>query len=385
MRRLPVILLTLPLLLVATFFLWQHRFERDDAAPTIGLADLAEDGEISPGLRWKTDRDGATILELELAPGAPKIARRLPLTTLGPVDFLLAEIQLEASELVPGREIWDDGRLMIEWQSQDGGKPLDPDYLGSARGSGRGQRIAFVCQPGRTPASAALRIENLGQSGVFRVLHCQLSIVRESAWWRYGQWALAAAWLGWAAVLAGWGHSSGPVRPLLAATIWLLMATQSVIPGPWQSIRPLAATFAGITPPPAPRAEQPPAIPEPAASAAPAEAPAAAVQPLGKLPERGNLMLRIKARIQQARPLLHGLLFLVPTLAFALLVGRGRALILAALLALGIESAQALFGYGFDPMDLVDLACDATGIALALALAARLTQWREKRKLRAES
>jgi len=384
-RHLPLLLLTLSLLLAATFFLWQHRFQRPAEAPTIGLADLAADGESSPGLRWRTGRDGATILELELAPGSPKIARRLPLTALGPVDFLLAEIQLEASDLVPGREIWDDGRLMIEWLPQDPGKPLDPDYLGSARGNGSGPRIAFVCQPGRTPASAALRVEHLGRSGVFRILHCQFTVVRESAWWRYGKWALATGWLAWVAVLAGRGRTSGPGRPLLAAAIWLLMATQSAVPGPWQSIRPLGAPFVGISPPSSSRIEKPRAAPEPAANAATAEAPPAAVQPLGKLPDRGNLMLRIKSRIQQFRPLLHGLLFLAPTLAFALLVGRWRALTLAALLAIAIESAQVCFGYGLDPMDFVDLACDAAGIALALALAARLTQWREKRKRRAES
>lgn len=385
MRRLPVLLLTLPLLLAGTFLLWQHRFQRSAASPSIGLADLAADAAISPAVTWKAGRDGATTLELELGPGTGKIARRLPLPALGPVDFLLAEIQLEALDLVPGREVWDDGRLLIEWHSADPGATMNPDYLGSARGSGTGARITMVCHPDRQPATPVLRVEHLGESGIFRVLHCRLSVVRESAGWRYGKWPLAAAWLAWAAAVAGWGRSSGPVRPLLAAGIWLLMATQSAVPGPWQSIRPLGAPFAGIAPPDASRVTDPRVLPQPPADAAAVEIPAARVEPLGKLPERGNLMLRIKSRIQQFRPLLHGLLLLAPTLAFALLVGRWRALALAALLAIGIESAQVGYGYGLDPMDFVDLACDAAGIALALVLAARLTQWREKKKLTTES
>ena len=77
-------------------------------------------------------------------------------------------------------------------------------------------------------------------------------------------------------------------------------------------------------------------------------------------------MLRIKARIAQARPLLHALLLFAPTLAMAGLVGRKPALCLAAILSVCIELAQFGFGYGFDWGDIGDLANDTAGIFAAL-------------------
>jgi glycopeptide antibiotics resistance protein len=87
---------------------------------------------------------------------------------------------------------------------------------------------------------------------------------------------------------------------------------------------------------------------------------------LGKIPVQGSLALRIKYFITQARPLLHVLLLFAPSLALAWLVGRRPALFIASTLALAIELAQVAFGYGFDGMDALDLACDASGIALAI-------------------
>ncbi|TAE74012.1 MAG: hypothetical protein EAZ84_11885 [Verrucomicrobia bacterium] len=368
MRRLPLILLSLPILLAATYLLWQHRFETDLEPRSIELADLAATTKTNAGVTWDPSPDGSLALQLELSPEHPRIVQRFELPALGRVDFLLADFQLEATDLVPGPQVWDDGRLMIEWHASDDQASMDPDYLGSARASTIGNRSTLVCHPNRGPAVPVLRVENLGNSGAFRVLHLRLSVVHESHWWRYGKWLLGCAWLAWAALLAGSWQTSGLGRPLLAAGIWLWIATQSVIPGPWQAIRPLATSFAGIVTPSGPAKTAAFKAPATEATEIATQAVPSVVQPLGKLPERGNLMLRIKSRIQQIRPLLHGLLFLVPTLAFALLVGRKAALALSSLLAIGIESAQLLFGYGLDFMDFLDLACDASGIVFAMVL-----------------
>ena len=74
----------------------------------------------------------------------------------------------------------------------------------------------------------------------------------------------------------------------------------------------------------------------------------------------------MKLGIARARPLLHSLLLFAPALALALLAGRKPAVFLAIPLALAIELAQVAFGYGFDWIDVLDLACDAIGIALAM-------------------
>ena len=374
MSRNSLLLIALPLLLAATFGLWRHRFEPVAAQPALGVADLVAGVELAPGASARPLPDGAVSLELARGAGEPPRIQRLSLPGLEPADFLHVELQVGADRLMPGQAVWEDGRLMIEWHAP--GHGMEPDILASIRGHGVLDAVSLVCRADHGPALPVLRLENLGASGVFRVLHCRLTVVRETLWWKLGRWILLAAWLGWAAAVAGWGRTSGPGRPLLAAGVWLLLATQVVLPGPWQSIRPLGAPFAGVAsdvaamPAPAPLPPPPPSPPPVAGKPTPNK-----VEALGKLPMKGGILLRIKDRIQQARPLLHGLLFFVPALAFALLVGRWRALILAALLALGIEWAQVLFGYGIDPMDAIDLACDAAGIALALAVAPRVSRW----------
>ena len=379
MRRIYLLLIALPLLLAGTFGLWRHRFERDPALPTLGVAELVAGVELAPGVAARPLPDGATSLELARGAGEPPRIQRLTLPGIEPADFLHVELQVGADRLVPGQAVWDDGRLLIEWHAP--GQGMEPDILASVRGHGVLDAVSLVCRADHGPALPVLRLENLGASGVFRVLHCRLTVVRQTLWWKLGRWVLLAVWLGWAAAVAGWGRTSGPGRPLLAAGIWLLLATQVVLPGPWQSIRPLGAPFAGV-------AATTTAIPPAAANPPPAPSPAPVArkpvpsggEALGKLPMKGSLLLRIKDRIQQARPLLHGLLFFAPALVFALLVGRWRALILAALLALGIEWAQVLFGYGIDPMDAIDLTCDAAGIALALAIAPLIARWPWMRK-----
>lgn len=374
MRRLILLSTALPFLLAATFGLWRHRFERDPQRAPVDLADLVAGVALAPGVAALPGGNGGVVLELARGPGDPPRVQRLALPGIGPADFLHVELQIGADRLAPGRALWEDGRLLIEWHSD--GRGMEPDMLASIRGHGTLDPVSLVCRAEHGPALPVLRLEQLGASGVLRVLHCRLTVVRQTAGWIYGRWLLLAAWFGWGAALAGGGRTSGPVRPPLAAGLWLLLATQVVLPGPWQSIRPLGAPFAGLaggTPswPSTPTVAPSPPAPLPSAgTTAPNQG-----ESLGRLPMKGSLLLRIKDRIQQARPLLHGLLFFVPALAFALLVGRWRALVLAALLALGIEWAQLLFGFGFDPFDVIDLACDAAGIALALLVAPRIARW----------
>ncbi len=66
------------------------------------------------------------------------------------------------------------------------------------------------------------------------------------------------------------------------------------------------------------------------------------------------------------RPILHALLLFLPALAFAFLLNRKSAIMLAVGLAVAIEVAQTAFGYGFGWDDVGDLVTDAIGIALAL-------------------
>jgi hypothetical protein len=235
----------------------------------------------------------------------------------------------------------------------------------------------MVARSGQGPAMPVMRLENLGSSGAFRLAHCRIDVVRETAWWRTGQWVLIGAWFAWAAALVMWGRTSGLGGALVAAALWVFCVTQWAVPGPWESIRPLAPLFA--------TSEMKGRTTLPVPSRAPSSPPVAArsahsPQSLGELQFGGSVLLEIKDDIRQARPLFHSLLFLGPTLAFVFLIGRWRSVLLSVLLAGAIEWSQYLFGFGFDASDLFDLSFDALGMVLALLVHARVIKWLRKRR-----
>lgn len=383
---LPVLLLALPALLAATFLLWQRRFEADPAHPPYRLADLREQTAPTPGATWTSGPLGTPELVLEVGASHPSVVQRFPLPDLPAVDFLRLDLSLSSKDLVSGPMPWSFGRVVLEWFPADERAPMNPECLCALSTTASIEELCLVSRPNHGPAKAALRVEHLGLSGTLRLEECQLAVVRETPWWRHGKWLLLAGWFGWAASVAGWRRTSGPGRPALAAALWLLCATQWIIPGPWPSFHPLGKTFAY---PPVytstvkssqaggPR-ESPPSAPSAAANTA-AESPPAS---LGEMPPIPNLLLRAKDRIKQARPLFHLLLFFFPTLILALLVGRRQALLLAALLACGIEWAQFQFGFGFDLSDGLDLLLDAAGMGLALLAYPRIIAWLRKRRAR---
>ena len=385
MRRafLPILPLAMLLLLTGTWLAWQHRFEIDPAHPHLTLRDLQRGLPLAPGATWQTDASGAPELVLDVGTSGQPVLQVLPLPLSEPVRFLMFDFAVQPHYLKAGTMPWADGRLMIEWNSADGS--MEPQYLVSARGNNPAGTPCVVACPARGLAVPVLRVEHLGSSGSFRLRHCRIDVVRESVWWTTGRWLLLGGWFAWAAALAGWGRTSGLGRPMLAAAVWVFCASQWAVPGPWQSIRPLASVFEIPEPasraapvaaplPPTPR----PAAPQPVLESAPP------VQSLGELPFGGSLLLEIKERIKQARPLFHVLLFFGPALVFAFLVGRWKSIIFAASLAGAIEWSQYLFGFGFDSSDWFDLSCDALGVAFALWMHARVSRWWLARKAASE-
>lgn len=380
MRRafLPILPLALLLLLAGTWLAWQHRFEIDPSHPHLTLDDLAHGAAPDPGVTIHRNPAGTTEFSLKAgAPSRPAV-QLLPLPLSGKVGFLMFDFAVQAEGLAPGPMPWSDGRLMIEWHPAD--HPMEAQYLVSSRGDDPGGTACVVARSSHGPAVPVLRLEHLGSSGSFHLKSCRIDVVRETVWWRIGSWVLLGGWFAWTAILAAWGRTSGLGGALLAAALWVFCATQWAVPGPWQLIRPLAPLFA--TSEPEGRAVLATAAKPPTASPAPAAAPAP--QALGELPFGGSILLEIKDRIKQARPLFHLLLFLGPTLVFAFLVGRWKSVLFAALLAGAIEWSQYLFGYGFDSSDWFDLSFDALGVVLALLVHARVSRWLRERKAAAD-
>ncbi len=351
-------------LVAALCAMWAFRFQRSPDLPTWRLADLQAVAPPIPGVEWPGSPDQPS-LRLKVDTANPRMAARLVIPGIPAVEMLHLRFRMSASGLIPGKEEWEDGRAMIEWHEPGEGAGRENDPVGSVRHDERIGLADFVAYPLRAPAVPTLLLEHLGRSGGFELSDLEITVVSERGIWKTGRWFLMCAWLVWGvACVRSWPGIPWR-RAILASAIWVFMAIQFVVPGPWKIQRSMVPAFrlgvesAGN---PAPHSESPAtamAKPSPTLGSGP-------LQALGKLPDRGSLVLRVKQNLKQARPLLHALLLFAPTLVLACLVGRKPALSLMVTLALAIELAQVAFGYGFGWDDVFDLATDASGIALAM-------------------
>jgi hypothetical protein len=367
------------------YLLWQHRFVAVSGSCTSSLSDLREGAPDAPGagVSWKISTN-KPVLRLEVDVANPKPVHRIGIPGCGVVKFLHLRLRLRGDALVPGKQIWEDGRLLIEWHRPHGdGFKIEP--IGSVRGDDMNEDN-FVVSAAKGGAVPVLRLENLGISGAFELHEFELSEVRETAWWRYGRWILAAAWLAWGVALVSSIQKISLFSAMGAAAVFVTMGALAVVPGPWKVQRPFGDAFVIREVPQSADARtqvQPPTDvtvqTNPAKLATkPSTTPAFAgpEQALGKIPVQGGLLLKAKHYLEPLRPLMHALLIMLPTLAMAWLAGWRSALVLAVLLSIAIELAQIAFGYGFDRVDVADLLHDALGIAAAMIVAKVYVKWR---------
>jgi len=362
MRRL-ILLGWFLVLTAAVYFFWQHRFERSEEFVTCSLADLRVASQLHPGWAWEGTK---SLPRLKLR-ADPDQATRLILPINRPVDFLHIRFRASAQNLKPGREFWEDGRCLIEWHSPGDGFKWENDPFFSAQYDQTSGITEVVMRPEKPPAIPSLRIENLGVSGDFELAMFEVTVLQERLVWKIGRWFLLAAWLGWAIAWIRAIRKVSLPRSLGSAMIWVLMAIYFVIPGPWNDVRSLAGPFQlGPKTTATTATSVSPSETTEIASLNPSSWKSGFVPSAGKIPTRGDFTLRIKVYAQNARPLLHVLLLFVPTFIIACLVGGKPATSLAIILSLAIEAAQFAFGFGFDWVDVFDLASDAVGILLAI-------------------
>ena len=360
------------------YLLWQHRFEFVSGSCTSSLSELRAGAPdvASGGVFWRGSAD-KPVLRLEVDATHPNLVHRIGIPDCGVVKFLHLRLKLRADALLPGKQIWEDGRLMIEWHRPDG-EGMKIEAIGSVRGD-EIKEDNFVVEAAKGGAVPILRLEHLGRSGAFELQEFELREVRETVWWRYGRWLLAAAWLAWACALVRSIQKISLPRALGASAVFVTMGALAVVPGPWRIQRPFGDAFVIKEIPQSANARVQPQVQaeaarqiDPSKSATkPSTAPAFAgpQQALGKIPEQGGLLLKAKFYLAPLRPLLHALLIMMPTLAMAWLAGWRPALVLAVMLSIAIELGQIAFGYGFDRVDVLDLLNDAIGIAAAMAVA----------------
>jgi hypothetical protein len=357
--------------------LWMFRFQRVPDLPNWVLGDLRAGAPAIPGLEWIGD-PGRPSLRVKVDGSNPRVAARLAIPGMPAVEWLHLRFRMTARGLVPGKEVWEDGRFMVEWHHPEAGKNLDTDPVASIQSDETRKPEHFVVGH-KGPAVPTLRVEHLGRAGEFELSDLEITVVTERPLWTVGRWFLAAAWICWAFAFVRTWSGVSRWRASLAATIWVLLGTQLVVPGPWKIQRPMVSPFVLGTEFVGQPRQDPNQIADGKGAASPKPS-SRALSALGELPTQGSLILRVKLAIRSARPLLHALLFFGPTLVIASLVGRRAALILMITLAVAIELSQVAFGYGFDRIDVLDLMTDASGIALAMLVFGSIQSfWKSRR------
>ena len=356
---------TLFLLIAGLLMLWSHRFEQVPGVSMRTLADLRAAVPVLPaGAAW-TGIGEDTGLLLTVGPECPRVSLQMAVPGMSSVGALHIKSRMVARNLSPGGEVWEDGRVLIEWRSSDGNAKRENDPVSSLRDDEIHEDISVVVRPSAGSALPVLRVEHLGRRGELEISKFEMVPVRERELWKSCRWAMLAAWFFWIWLfLAGPGNRSIG-RRALAAGIWIGVGVNFAVPGPWKTLRPLVIPFE--TRPPTSRLEavtdharEVKMIPDPS-SLPPPDA-----EVIGQLPLQGGWIIQVKHYLANLRPLLHAMLLFGPTLAFAWLVGRRHAMLLSAALAVSIEAAQTGFGYGFDWIDVFDLASDAMGIAMGI-------------------
>lgn len=368
-----LILLATFLVLVATLVLaWQFRFERDPNFPVYRLADLRERALATPGAEWTGDAL-APKLKLQVSAANPRVIVRLGFPEMDGVSFLHLRYRIAASQLQVGREIWDDGRFMIEWRPIET-KGWESDYFTSIRGSRVSELAECVMRPENGPAVPTLRVEHLGSSGDLELLQFEASPLRERWSWIYGSWLLVIGWIAWVVAWIRWMGVASWWRPLMAAAICTVMGIYFVIPGPWKILNSIGGPFQiGPELQKVEKSEIPLASPHSAGIPLPNAG--EKLESLGKLPDKGDLTLRIKLYAKHARPLLHAVMLFGPALWVACLIGFGRSAALMGAFSVGVETAQLGFGYGFDWIDVLDLLWNTLGIVSAWLVYRKLPKW----------
>lgn len=359
MRKIPVSILSMIGLAALTVFLWNHRFQELSGPVKLDLPTLvaAHPSPLPPGITWDSEQSALILTKKE---NQAVIGVDLVLPKFPPVPGLHSSLELQAINLKPNDDPWEDGRVSILWQSDT--QDSEVEYLSSVRWNNLTEIASVVSSPETASATAVIRIENMARSGALLVKRLELIAVQETPLWKVGQWILVALWTLWAAFVAGAFHQRS-FKPWLAAVLWIIVVLKLVLPGPWHNSRPFGNPYSLGTPNSATMAPPPALITKTVTTTSPARASSEIGQ---ELPPQGGLLLQMRYALRSIRPLLHVGLFFVLTAALILIIRRPTALALIIPIAVGVEAVQIGFGYGFDLDDLFDLAVDGIGIFLAV-------------------
>jgi hypothetical protein len=356
----------------ALIYSWNRQFEPVPGVASIILKDLSLRN--APTDSIKQSHDGIAIS----AVGEIRHTT-FELPTPIPADFLYVSVAAQARQLIPGQELWQDGRTYLEWLTPQNTRAT-VSYLHSARGNTT-SFVNYVIKVPKGNLRPMLRVENLGQQGDYLLQGFQMTPAQHTLAWNWLSLAIILACVFLISGLLSLHHHPSLPRRLLAASVTVIIGYFFIIPGPWPHIKGLGRSLVWQAP-------QLELTENTVNSATHTLAQKNAVDevemlhqksaPLPpqytKLPEPENLVLRAKNAFKKIRSVLHAVLLFCPVWIACYCVGAVRGFLLGCAMAIGIETAQWLFGYGFQADDIGDLFADLMGICMAVFCHTKLSK-----------
>ncbi len=369
-----LLLLAAVLLAVLTHASWRHRFEAVPDAPRLVSLAGALSGE---GVRWQRadlmEVDEATggLVVHAAAEGTPVPEVRIPVADVPEAGHLWFRVAALGKDVARGEEKWQSPRVVAMWHDEVG-RPL-PGVVGFAglRKGDDPERVSTgVMRWQRERGAMHLHIQNLAAEGSMVVTGLETLPVVQRSWVPAAGVLLAALWGAWMFQLIRLlVPQAVGTRVALAAVMLLALSFKGVFPGPWHPYAPLPGGFAtggevdvgGVFPAPDGPAVH---VPEDGDGRV-------GVSDLpDEKPLRG-LLAEVLYQLRPISPLFHVALCFGLALAFIVVLGSRRGAWLVLGLGGAAEALQALFGFGFDAKDVLDLVVNALGVGLALWTLAR--------------
>lgn len=359
-------------LFFAMIHAWNHQFEPMPDGHVVRLNDL----QLLPQHSAHIKRESNSLI-LSARGETRHATFDLPLGTTS--SHLFVRVSAQAKQLIAGDEIWQDGRTFIEWLTPENQRGTVSPIHSAQGDSGLTSCFAIKIPPG--DLRPILRLENLGKQGDYILKEIELTPASITGSWKLGSRLIMAAFVFLIASLLAANQIPSLPRRLFAASITCIVGYFFIIPGPWpqtkglgqalewnhQQAKPME-TAAGIK-------FHTPIAPQATIESKPADQKKLDTQTnYGKLPESNNLALQAKKILAKVRSLLHVALLFAPVWIVSYAVGSKRGFLLGIAMALGMEMAQWLFGYGFQADDVKDLLADLCGISMAVYCHTRLSR-----------
>ena len=363
MRTLALIACLLSLFF-AMIHAWNHQFEPMPDGHVVRLNDL----QLLPQHSAHIKRESNSLI-LSARGETRHATFDLPLETTS--SHLFVRVSAQAKQLIAGDEIWQDGRTFIEWLTPENQRGTVSPIHSAQGDSGLTSCFAIKIPPGNL--RPVLRLENLGKQGDYILKEIELTPARITGSWKLGSPLIMAAFVFLIASLLAANQIPSLPRRFFAASITCIVGYFFIIPGPWPQTKGLGQDLAWHHQQAKPVETDsgiklhPPIAPQATIESKPADQKIPDTQTnYTKLPESDNLALQAKRILAKVRSLLHFALLFAPVWIVSYAVGSKRGFLLGIAMALGMEMAQWLFGYGFQADDVKDLLADLCGISMAV-------------------